>query len=227
MKRILIVLIFGLLFFSCSSFVYYPNGANAPLLTEKDEMQLALGIKGFGGDIRSAYALTNHFGVQANLNLLNIANTELGTEYRNGNYYAEAAAGFFTPVLPFLVIEAYAGGGLGRTFSHNLDNGSMRTTDYGKIYLQQDIGLRTRFVDFGIAVREAFVHAYMTKRDGVDQNVDEMDIFIEPILFLSVGPEKFKINAQAGISDGMLSWINSYAPFIFSLGVESRFSLKK
>jgi hypothetical protein len=195
-------------------------------LTEKNEAQIALGIKGFGGDLRSAYALTDNIGLQLNANLLNITNTELGTEYRNGNFYLESAVGYYKELVPKLVFEAYLGAGLGRSMAHNLNTGSIRTTDYSKIYLQQDIGFRSKYFDIGIAVREAYVNAYRTLRDGVDQDNESMDIFIEPILFLAVGFEKFKINAQAGISDSQFSWINSYAPFIFSLGIETRFTLK-
>ena len=57
MKNTILFVVIAALFLSCSSFVYYPNGANAPLLTQKDDVQIAVGIKGFGGDIRSAYAV--------------------------------------------------------------------------------------------------------------------------------------------------------------------------
>jgi len=222
MKKIILPALAVLFLFSCSSFIYYPNGVNAPLLSEKKEMQFAAGIKGFGGDIRSAFALTDHLGLQLNANILNVTNTELGTRYRNGNYYGEAAVGMFTPLRPRLVLEGYLGAGSGISFSEDLDRNSLRTTNYNKLYLQQDIGFRTRYFDAGIAVREAFVDAWRTRIDGVDQEERAMDVFIEPLIFLAVGFEKFKINAQAGLSYSQFDWINMYAPFIFSVGVESR-----
>ena len=226
MKNTILFIVIVALLLSCSSFVYYPNGANAPLLTQKDEIQLAVGIKGFGGDMRSAYAISDKFGIQFNANLLNVTATEFGTEYRNGNYYGEAAFGYFKKMAPHVIFEAYLGAGTGRSLSENLNNGILRTTNYSKLYLQQDIGLRYKNLDFGLAVREAYVNASKTKIDGVDQNIQQVDIFIEPILFLAIGFEKFKINAQAGISDSQFDWIINYAPFIFSAGVEYRFNLK-
>lgn len=226
MKNAIIVIVMVFLLFSCSSFVYYPNGANAPLLTHKDEVQVAAGIKGFGGDIRTAYALTDKIGVQMNANILNVDVTELGVSYLNGNYYGEAAIGFYKPISSIFVFETYAGAGTGITSSKNDDTGVTKTTNYQKFYLQQDFGLRWKFIDFGFAVREAFVNASKTKIDGVDQNITKMDLFIEPILFLALGVDKFKINAQAGFSDSQFDWITSYAPFIFSLGIETRFTFK-
>lgn len=226
MKNTVLIIVIAVLLLSCSSFVYYPNGVNAPLLTHKDETQISIGIKGFGGDIRTAYAVSDKFGVQLNANLLNLSATEFGTEYRNGNYYGEVALGYYKEMVPHIVFEAYLGAGTGKTISDNTTSSTLRTTDYSKVYLQQDVGLHYKNIDFGLAIREAYVNASKTKIDGVDQNIQQMDIFIEPILFLAVGFEKFKINFQAGFSDSQFDWITSYAPFIFSAGIEYRFDLK-
>lgn len=222
MKKFMFLFIPVFFLFSCSSFIYYPNGVNAPLLSEKKEIQLSAAVKGFGVDLRSAFALSNHIGLQLNANTINITNTELGTRYRNGNYYGEAAIGIFTSPRPRLVIEGYLGTGSGISYSKNLDMNSLRTTNYNKLYLQQDIGLRTRYIDFGFALREAFVDAWETRINGVDQEERAMDMFIEPLMFLAVGFEKFKINAQAGLSYSQFNRIDMYAPFIFSVGLESR-----
>ena len=159
---------------------------------------------------------------------VNVTATEFGVEYRNGNYYGEAAFGYFKEIAPRLVFETYAGVGAGITsaVSQNLATNTQTTVGYQKIYLQQDIGLNFKNLKFGLAVREAYVNASKTKIDGVDQNIQQMDVFIEPILFLAIGFEKFKINAQAGISDSQFDWITSYAPFIFSIGVEYGFIYK-
>ena len=231
MKKAVLLIIAVTLLFSCSSFVYYPNGINAPLLTNKHETQLSIGIKGFGGDIRFAHALADHWGMQVNANLLNVEHNEtifgVSTNYRNGNYYGEIAGGYFTEIIPKLVLEAYLGAGTGQTFSKNLDNESIRRSNYSRLYLQQDIGLRTKIIDFGLGLKEAYVDVYKTYVDGVDQNVSGSDFFFETFLFLGIGYDKFKINAQAGISQSTnLSALN-YAPFILSVGVDYRFNLNK
>ena len=229
MKKTLLFIIAVTLLFSCSSFVYYPNGVNAPLLTEKNEAQVSLGIKGFGGDIRSAYAIGKHMGIQLNANLLNVKSTEtisdVSTSLRNGNYYGEFAWGYFNEIIPKLVLEAYMGAGTGQSFSKNLNNGSLRTSNYSKIYLQQDIGFHGKIIDFGLAVKEAYVSVFKNYIDGVDQGVFGSDFFIESFLFLGIGYNNFKINAQAGISQSSVASPEYYPPFILSVGVDYRFKL--
>lgn len=231
MKKTLLFLISVILLFSCSSFLYYPNGVNAPLLTEKNDAQVSLGIKGFGGDIRSAYAFSNHLGVQFNANLLNVENTEtvfdVSTDYRNGNYYGEIAGGYFNEIIPKLVVEAYIGTGAGQSFSENLNNGQIRRSNYSKIYLQQDIGFHSKIIDVGLAFKEAYVNVYKTYIDGMDQNIAGSDLFFESFLFLSIGYDKFKINAQAGISQSTYASALNYPPFILSVGFDYRFKLNK
>ncbi|MDZ7796448.1 MAG: hypothetical protein U5N56_05115 [Candidatus Marinimicrobia bacterium] len=222
MKKFMIFLLAVFFLFSCSSFIYYPNGVRHSLIERKKEMQFSAAVKGLGVDLRSAFALSDHVGFQLNANAVNITNTELGTRYWNGNYYGEVAVGIFTSLRPWLVIEGYLGTGSGISYSKDLDINSLRTTNYNKLYLQQDIGLRTRYIDFGFALREAFVDAWKTRIDGIDQEERAMDMFIEPLVFLAVGFEKFKINAQAGLSYSQFNGINMYAPFIFSVGLESR-----
>lgn len=226
MKKFFILLLIVPFFFSCTSFIYYPNGANAPLFKEKGEMQLALGIKGLGGDIRSAYALSDYFAMQINANFLDVFGTEFGVAHNSGQYYGEGAIGFYKPLSERFIFEGYLGTGLGTTFFRNTEIDYLRTTNYHKIYAQLDVGFRSKYFNIGLAIREAFVNAYCTKINGVITGDQYVDTFFEPILFLALGSEKFKINAQAGFSDSQFSIINNYAPFIFGLGLETRFSLK-
>jgi len=116
MKNTISIIVIGVLLLFYFSFIYYSNGTNALMLTQKDEIRLAIGVKGFGGDIRSAYALSDKFGVQFNANLLNVAAREFGTEYRNGNYYGEIAFGYFKEMIPRIVFEIYLGIGMGKVY---------------------------------------------------------------------------------------------------------------
>ncbi len=87
--------------------------------------------------------------------------------------------------------------------------------------------MQTKILNLGIAFREAYVSAYLTKIDGVDQNIQGADFFFEPILFLAIGADRLKLNAQAGLSYASNASISNYPPFIFSLGLEAKFSLAK
>jgi hypothetical protein len=225
MKKTVLLIICLFLLASCSSVIYYPNGVNAPLLKEKDDIILSGAIKGMGIDLRSAYAMTDHFAVQFNANALNFESVELGREYRSGQYYAETAAGFYKPLSSALILEGFFGAGLGQSFSRNLDTDVLRSTDYFKIYLQLDAGFRWRFFHLGLAAKEAVVLAAAPRFDGIVAEAPKTDLFFEPFLLLGIGPEKFKFTAQAGLSVSHFSAI-IYAPFIVSAGFQSKFSLK-
>ena len=215
------------LFFSCTSFIYYPNVANTPLLQEKDELQINAKIKGLGGDIQGAWAFSDHFAAQLNINILDVFGTEMGTSHNSGQYYSETAIGYYTNIAPQLVLEAYLGAGLGATFSNNLDLNVLRVTNYHKIYTQVDIGFVSKNFKIGLALREALVNAYRTQYNGVATTDRYVDTFFEPVIFMALGGEKYKINLQAGYSDSQFSSINNYAPFIVSIGLERQFSLAK
>jgi hypothetical protein len=214
---------------SCSSFIYYPTGINAPLLSEKDELQIVATAGWNGLDIQSAYAVTDKIGVQINLNCMKVEATELGTSYINGQNYVEAAIGVYKQLSELFIVEGYGGAGLGRSFSTLVSSSSTRETDYQKIYLQGDIGLQSKFLTAGIAARQALISTQRSKRDGIpieEEPYDPaVDLFFEPEIFLAIGIENIKICARAGLSLPLLNNINNYSPFIVALGLETRFNL--
>lgn len=222
MKSIIRLAFCSILFFSCSSVTYYPNGANAPLLEAKKDLYLNASIRGMGADLRAAYALTDRIGLQFNVNAINFESTEFENDYHNGQYYAETAAGFYKPLSSVYVLEQYTGIGAGQSFSRNKSTNVLRTTDFVKAYVQFDAGFRWRFFSLGLAAREAFVYTAASRYDGIPEGIEKADLFFEPFIFLGIGPEKFRLNAEAGISLSHFAAI-SYAPFIFSAGFETRF----
>ncbi|MCK5816367.1 MAG: hypothetical protein KAH15_00035 [Candidatus Marinimicrobia bacterium] len=227
MKKAILLIFIVSIFFSCTSFIYYPNGVNAPLLQKKRELQINAAIKGLGGDVQGAYAFSDHFATQFNINVLDVFGTELGVSHNSGQYYGEAAIGYFTSVRPKFVFEAYLGTGHGTTFFKNTNTDALKTTNYHKIYTQIDVGFCTNFFKIGIAIREAFVNAYKTKIDGIVTGDRYLDTFFEPVIFMALGGEKYKVNAQLGYSDSQFNGIINYAPFIVSLGLEAKFSIDK
>jgi hypothetical protein len=229
MKKALLFILVVSLLFSCSSFVYYPNGANAPLLEKKNDLQLGLGIKGAGGYVRSAYAITDHLGVQVNINYLNVNDPDVGTDRRNSNYYAEAAVGYFKQLQNNFILEAYVGYGHGGCSSIDPVEVASDIIDskHIKIYAQVDAGFKWKYFNFGLALREAYVNVYQTEINGSVSHTPQMDFFFEPIFFVGLGFEKVKLNAQVGFSDSQFDAIINYAPFIVSLGFEAKFSLTK
>lgn len=226
MRKSFLLFAVVLLTFSCSSVVYYPVTANAPLFQEKDEVRLSLGIRGLGGDLHAACAIGQHLALMANANIVQFSSTEFETDYKNGQRYGDLAAGYFKPLGSFFVVESYAGAGAGSSYSENLNTGVLRTSDFYKAFLQVNAGFRWKYITLGVSARESFVHAAAPRYDGIVSGQAESDLFFEPALFLGIGPEKFRINAQAGLS--YAHFVNiSYSPFILSLGMETRFMGKK
>jgi hypothetical protein len=226
MKKTLLLILVVSLFFSCSSFMYYPPAANAPLFTEKDELKVSAGLKGYAGYVRSAYSVSNHIAFQLNANLLNLKVTELSTEYLNSNLYAESAVGVYFPFAKHFVAECYLGGGLGITGANNLTNDILTLRNHGRVYLQGNIGYRSKYFEAGLVLKEALVAVYKERVNASITANQYLDSFLESLVFIAVGGEKFKVNLQAGLSYSQFSVI-SYAPFIISLGVETRFLLLK
>jgi len=225
MKKSLLLFFTVTLFLSCSTFVYYPNGLNAPLLKEKGDTQIALAFTNGGLDIRSAYSPLDHLGVQFNSNLTNLDDTEVNTDRRSGNYYFEGAAGYYNALNTHTIFEAYLGSGFGRTFTHSATEGTYRNTDYYKLYAQLDMGLKWKYISVGLAMREVLVGIYKNDENNNPQNEEIFEMFYEPAIFISGGEEKLKANLQIGFSKSHFSTILSYPFFIMSLGLESRFSL--
>jgi hypothetical protein len=226
MKKALLLIAIVALLLSCSNFMYYPSVANAPLLQEKDEIKISAGLKGYAGYATAAYALTKHIGLQAGTNLLYLDVTELGEDYKIGNFNGEIAAGLYFPFAEVLVAELYLGGGLGSASAKNINSNSLTMTYSNKVYLQGNFGFRTKYFSGGLAFKEVLVNIYKEIENGVDTGNRDFDTFFEPFVFLSVGGEHNKITLQAGLSESQLATID-YAPFIVALGYEYQFDLKK
>ncbi|HRC89903.1 MAG TPA: hypothetical protein PK910_07795, partial [Bacteroidales bacterium] len=78
---------------SCAP-AYVPNVLNAPMLTNKNEVQAAVYIGTSGFDPQIAWAPTNHIGVMANASFMN--STSDSTENYHKHNFFEFGAGYYT-----------------------------------------------------------------------------------------------------------------------------------
>lgn len=177
-----------LLFSSCGPshhFAYAPSGINAPFLKQKNQLSLsgniALGendngiINGssnYGLHARTAYAVTDHFGVSAAY----AASAEKDkynrrTEVKSISYKratGEISAGYFTPVSskPNLYFELYGGYGLGGNSIKekykepgylNLSGGDYKN-DYNQFFIQPAIVVHNKkSLQAGVFLRTSLV----------------------------------------------------------------------
>jgi len=225
MKKLIMLILVISIFYSCSSFVYYPSVANAPLLQEKDETKVSVGIKGYSLYLNTSYAVTDHIAVQINGHLLSLPVSESGDDYKNGNAYTEMAIGLYYPFAKNFVAELYLGGGLGYTGYQNISSGTSTHRFHNKIFLQGDLGFTLSGFEIGFLIKGSYVDVFMERVNGVDSGNQKMDIFFEPAVFMKFGWDQHKINLQAGLSFATYTNI-SYAPFILAVGYEYSFSFQ-
>ncbi len=125
--------------------LYLPNARNAPLFSGKKEFQASAAV-GIGGNVQTAYALTNHIGVTGNLLYANSKPQKKYT-YRTQTY-AELGAGYYWNFKSFS-LEIFAGVGKGKGkaidsvyYVFQPDVPYEARASYNKFFIQPDIGMK-------------------------------------------------------------------------------------
>lgn len=230
MKRIshIIGCICALALSSCSS-MYIPSMGNAPLLNTQGDIQAEVSVTTNAVQLGGAYAISDHLAGMANMNISygNISNsydiyttknedsttladlTNWG-KFNNRNY--EVGVGYYNIFNnDHFKMEAF--GGLG--YCHATDENTHITnamekynTNYTMLFGQVNTGLSTQVCDFGLAFRVApTFHSFKWETENYNtpnsyqSGTEHFTLFhVEPLLFLRLGWNHFKISAKAGIS---------------------------
>ncbi|HEX2984090.1 MAG TPA: hypothetical protein VHO28_11160 [Ignavibacteriales bacterium] len=186
---------------ACAS-VYVPNAVNVPMLDKAGDVQLGAhtGINGF--DLQASAAITDNFAVM--LNGAFLSETGDTNNYRKRKF-GEIGLGYFTSFREMGRFEVYAGYGVGKTSAMddfeipgvwtNYAEGS-----YSRIFVQPSIGMESKVVDFGLAMRVAYVQIYSLKNKVDDINFEENSTYYEPVVFVRVGAPPVKLSFQWGFS---------------------------
>jgi len=201
---------------SCAP-AYVPNVINAPLLTNKGEIQVALHAGTSGFDPQAAYAITNHFGIMANASFMDQTSDSTDSYHKHG--FIEFGAGYFTNFARRFKFEVFGGAGFGKiaAYYENEDWDSFSQADVTRYFLQPSLGITSKVIDFGVSTRLALVNMKQA-----ESSITEL--MIEPALTLKVGWDHLKAVAQVGISAPVSSAITfNYQPFMISLGLQGNF----
>lgn len=150
------IIIIGICSSSCAHYYYAPNSNNIPMLKEKNDckVQAAYSSGNYfeGIEVQSAYAVSNHIGIQLNF----FTAWDNYEEYGKGTgTYAEAAGGYFLPTTnKKWVFETYAG--IGSGVVNNTYENLSQTSKVGvtKIFLQPSFGFN--YKNFELAVASKF-----------------------------------------------------------------------
>lgn len=196
---------------SCTTTLYKSNTVNTPLFHEEKEVRISAGP----GNVQTAYAITDHVGIMGNAfwESYNKDNKD------NSGTLVEVGAGYFTPVLPDLIFEAYGGIGLGKiSFDETLNAGqnNARTRNYEvngmRWFVQPSIGYNTPYFEAAFTPRFSFVSFSNYSASGytpqeieqehLNQNTIEntMWMFVEPAITLRGGYKWIKLQAQYGVT---------------------------
>jgi hypothetical protein len=214
------LLIFLVLVYSCAP-AYVPNRVNAPLLTNKGEIQISASIGTSGFDPQIAYAVTNSIGLMANASVLDMSSDETSeSDIYHSHIFFEFGPGYYRNLNRGFKFETFTGIGFGRIngeyenslWTSNVDVKSKR------YFLQPSFGYTSKLLDIGVSARLVVV--------SFDQNSEKnTGVLVEPALTAKLGWDHIKIIGQIGLAYPLNeSDINfAYQPGLVSLGLQANF----
>jgi hypothetical protein len=199
--------------------VYVPNVINTPLLSNKGDVQANLNFGESGFDPQLSAAVSDHVGIMLNGSFrLNADNSVYG-EVHN---FVEAGAGYYTQFENVGRFEVYGGAGFGNlkaTYTGDLFSQPNLDVHTFRLFLQPDVGVKTRYFDGSFASRLVWLNLDM----GNETNTN---FFIEPAITLKGGAKNVKAVLQFGYSIQTSYIDNFYDPVLFSIGIQGTFGGK-
>jgi hypothetical protein len=202
---------------SCAP-VYVPSVVNAPLLTNKGEVQAALHVGTSGIDPQFTYAVSKHIGLMLNGSFAN--NTSDTTNNFHKHQFVEFGSGYFTNFGTRMKFETFGGIGAGK-LQAEYDNNlwvSRSNVDFTRFFIQPTLGFTTKIFDAGISSRFVLVNLHQ-------ESASSTRGFIEPVLTGKLGYDHIKAVMQMGLSfplnSGKVSY--NYQPLLISLGIQGNF----
>ena len=203
--------------------VYRPPMANVPLFERDSEIQ-------FGGYLTTnileaniAKTITNDQAVTGALIVTTVNDT-------SSYYYGEMGYGFYKATEENGRMSAFGGLGYGAARASDENNGFnyngffTAEGEFIRPYLQGNIALSSKVIDFGFSARFAFVHFLRYAENRNNAGFEEIKVpgtfYLEPILFMNLGYDIIKMTAQVGLSiRSAPQVIYDYNPWIMGLGV--------
>jgi hypothetical protein len=216
MKNIFfLITIFGVVFLNSCAPVYIPNVVNAPLLSNKNELQVSIntGVSGF--DPQIAFAPTDHIGVMLNGSFSHYMNETTNHFHKHLSF--DSGIGYFLPFAKHGLFEVYGGMGYARLQADYSNNMWISRTDINsfKWFLQPSIAFKSDVFDGSFTTRLLVVNLFQN-------HINYWGYFIEPAITAKLGYKNVKFIFQLGVSVPINSdeLVFSYEPFLFSVGIQ-------
>ena len=205
---------------SCAP-AYVPNVINAPMLTNKGEVQAAVHFGASGFNPQFSYALTNHLGIMLNASFLDMtSDTSSSTDFYHKHSFFEIGPGYYTNFGSRFKFGTFGGVGFGR-IKAEYDNDlwvSRSDVKCTRFFLQPTLGMTSKIFDLGISSRFVMV----SFKQESEKNTGFM---FEPAVTGRIGYEHIKAVVQVGVSVPInpdnIHFV--YQPGLVSLGIQGDF----
>jgi hypothetical protein len=161
-------------------------------------------------------ALSRNFAVMAN-GYYN--NYRADNNYMHGGFLGEAGIGYYNVLTRRFTFETFVGAGGARVYKQKefMDQSDQRVlgkfdANATKVFIQPDLGYRSKFFDAIISTRFSFVKytrfssenypAYALSNDYLDNNnlTGPLFMFVEPALTFRLGYKYVKLQLQTGLT---------------------------
>ncbi len=213
--KFFIGLIGVILISGCHERFYAPLAQNVPLFKEKDEVRVSLNYTENDhiefANLMAAYALSDKFAIQANVNLLFSEGSRLfELDLAKNGGEGSLAFGWYKPLNEKLRFEIFGGDAIGYR-NNTPDRYEYLRFRYNKLFLQPSIGLTTNLLDLALTTSFSYMNMFISNvydRDGELTDVSRNKIaeeiqnkrhslLFEPGFTLRIGSKLRKFQLQA------------------------------
>ncbi len=206
--KLLIIGAVTLLIFSSCAPVYFPSGINAPMLTNRGEIQVNL-AGGLGFYPQIAYAATNHIGVMGNASIYKSSSDTSSSMQGTLTF----GVGYFGRIGNHGRYELYAGTEGGKM------NNSYSQFDFKNWFVQPTIGYTSDLLDIGLT--SSFVLAGFVDKKGAYLDPPRYStIYWQPALTTKIGYKRVRFLGQLSMAVDLNKDPKILVfPFYFALGL--------
>ncbi len=223
------------IFSGCVSSYYMPNAQNVPLHSEKDQASfnasLGTSFEVASLDVQGSYAFEDNFALMVNGQFASSGDQNIEGENSGKGNIVELGLGFYEPLSKKFIFETYVGGGGGSAINR-YDNSARSRVGIRKIFIQPQIGFKTKNFDFAFTNRLNWISYNNADVIGMLPG-DETAAFnyilnsrstfvVEPGFTMRIGSDPIKLQVQLVISNPNANGFDlNQEYFILSAGIHA------
>lgn len=223
MKNVAILLI-CVTFAGCGAVYYVPNTQNVPVMKEKGQTNLSLGINTSestdGFEFQGAYGLTDKIALQLNFDRVKSSDD---SSYGSGNF-VEFGPGYYKNLSKHFVFETYGLLGFGSLrYEENYNEPQEIKANFFRVGLQPSISFSSKYFIASLSGRIANLNYNSVSGNYYDVDylkANNSHWLIEPALTVQGGSENVKLQLQFQLSENLTDTYFSQDYSLLSLGLK-------